>query len=425
MHEAVLAGFDGFLRERALVRSGLERHYVRWAGDFLAFASREKRSGRTLGFEEALARFLERLNAETDRPGWQIGQAKNAVRMYYYQYRGGGEGDFPAAGGALLCEEATARTRELLRVRHYSYRTEQTYLSWIWRFYDYAASHRSPDELEAGVAPEDVRDYMAHLALKKKVSASTQNQAFNALLFLFREVLGVDLGDMEKNVRARRGEKLPVVLSVEEMRRLLAACPATPRLRLELLYGAGLRLMDLCRLRVKDLDFDNGLIVVRQGKGDKDRATLLPRRVAPMLRKHLDSVRGLFDADRAAGVGPVYLPDALGRKYPNAGTEWGWQWVFPSSKLSTDPRAGVTRRHHLDPSSVHRAIKRAAAKADIAKPVSAHTLRHSFATHLLMQGVNIRQVQEYLGHAKLETTMIYTHVVKELSPQADSPLDRL
>ncbi len=183
--------------------------------------------------------------------------------------------------------------------------------------------------------------------------------------------------------------------------------------------------MDLCRLRVHDLDFDNGLIVLRQGKGDKDRATLLPKRLVPALKKHLDSVRELFRADRAAGVGPVYLPAALGRKYPNAGTEWGWQWVFPASKLSTDPRAGVTRRHHVDPSSIHRAIKQAAKKAGITKPVSAHTMRHSFATHLLMQGVNIRQVQEYLGHANVETTMIYTHVVRELSPKADSPLDRL
>ncbi len=432
MYEKVLAGFDGFLRERALVRSGLERHYVRWVGDFLAFASDEKRNGRAGGFEETLARFLERLKEKPDRPDWQIGQAKNAVRMYYYQFRGGGRGEDRSsgmesggAGGTVSCAEATNRTRDLLRLRHYSYRTEQSYLSWIWRFFDYVKGGRRDGGGDCGVAPQDVRDYMAHLALQERVSASTQNQAFNALLFLFREVLGVGLGDMDKNVRAKRGAKLPVVLSVEETRRLLEACPETQRLRIELLYGAGLRLMDLCRLRVKDLDFDNGLIIVRQGKGNKDRATLLPDRVVPGLRAHLEQVRELFRADRAAGVGPVYLPDALARKYPNAGTEWKWQWVFPSSKLSTDPRAGVTRRHHIDSSSINRAVRDAARKAGLTKLVSPHTLRHSFATHLLLQGTDIRQIQEYLGHANVETTMIYTHVVRELSPQAESPLDRL
>ncbi|NOY82745.1 MAG: integron integrase [Kiritimatiellaeota bacterium] len=309
--------------------------------------------------------------------------------------------------------------KERLRIRHYAYRTEQAYCDWVRRFFAYGC------ECSADVrSPDTVRRYLSHLAMERKVSSSTQNQAFNALLFLFREVWSIDLGDMSKGVRAKRGRKLPVVLSVEEVRRLFGCVSDSHALYVKLLYGSGLRLMELCRLRVKDLDFDNRLVFVR-GKGDKDRMTLLPDSLVGKLRAHLDDIRSLWEQDRANHVAGVYLPEGLSRKYPNAATEWGWFWVFPARDLSVDPRGNVVRRHHISGKAVQLAVKNAVRKAGIAKPASPHTLRHSFATHLLMNGTDIREIQDLLGHASLETTMIYTHVVRDLRGAAESPLDRL
>jgi integron integrase len=267
-------------------------------------------------------------------------------------------------------------------------------------------------------------DFISQLATRQHVSAGTQNQAFAALLFLYREILGVEVGDLGRTVRARRGERLPTVLSPDEVRRLLAQMSGTSRLMAEVIFGGGLRVMECCRLRVQDVDFDNELLRVR-GKGDKDRTTLLPQSVREGLRAHLARVRTLYDQDRAASVAGVHLPDALDRKYPNAGVEWAWYWVFPSKTLALDPRTNVVRRHHVSDVAIQRAVKDAVRKADIAKHASVHTLRHSFATHLLLQNVDIRQVQELLGHAHVETTMIYTHVLKELRHAPRSPLDTL
>jgi len=255
------------------------------------------------------------------------------------------------------------------------------------------------------------------------VAASTQNQAFNALLFLCREVLKMDWGDWSGTVRARQGRRLPVVLSEAEVQSVLSKMQGTAQLMARLIYGAGLRVMECCRLRVKDLDFDNNLVLVREGKGKKDRSTILPQCIREDLLAHLKRVKTLHEEDLVAGVGEVWLPDALDRKYPNAPKEWGWQYVFPSKTLSTDPRSGKVRRHHVSDNAIQAAVRSAVKIAAISKPASVHTLRHSFATTLLLHGVDLRQIQDYLGHANVETTMIYTHVVKDLRNPATSPLD--
>ena len=270
-----------------------------------------------------------------------------------------------------------------------------------------------------------VRDYLTHLAVRRKVSASTQNQAFCAILFLCREVLAIELEDLSSVTRANRGSRLPVVLSVPETAALLGAMSGMTWLMAALIYGGGLRVSECCELRVKDLDFDQGLIFVRGGKGDKDRSTLLAETGRDELRAQLRKVEAVHRADRLAGLAGVWLPGAVERKLPNAGCELSWFWVFPSPTLSTDPTVGVVRRHHVHESVIQKAVKAAAGKAGILKPVSVHVLRHSFATHLLLNGVDIRQIQEYLGHANVETTMVYTHVVKELRNPARSPLDTL
>ena len=273
------------------------------------------------------------------------------------------------------------------------------------------------------VESDVVRDYLTHLAVRQHVAASTQNQAFCAILFLCREVLGVNVETVSRGVTAKRGQRLPVVLSIPETLALLGAMSGTPRLMATLIYGGGLRVSECCELRVKDTDFAQGLVMVRRAKGDKDRSTLLAEVGREELRAHLRKAEAQHQADRQAGLAGVWMPDALDRKYPNAGREFGWFWVFPSRTLSTDPRAGVVRRHHMSDSVIQKAVKAAAQEARIHKPVSVHTLRHCFATHLLLNGVDIRQIQEYLGHANVETTMAYTHVVKEFRNPARSPLD--
>lgn len=329
----------------------------------------------------------------------------------------GGPGVMHAS--SLEAGKAVSRLRELMRLRHYSYRTEQSYIHWAERF-DGFCRERNLDWTE----PDSVRAFLSDLAIRRNVAASTQSQAFNALLLLFREVFGREFGEV-RSVRAKRGARLPVVLSEEETRAVLAQTEGTSGLILRLIYGAGLRLSEAVRLRVKDLDFDSALVIVREAKGDKDRSTLLPRVLMPELKEHLGRVRALHDQDLRLGYGEVHLPHALVAKYPNAGREWGWQYVFPAKSLSVDPRSGKVRRHHVGERVVQMAMRQAVARAGIAKPASVHTLRHSFATHLLMRGVSIREVQQYLGHSNVETTMIYTHVIRNLASTAISPLDVL
>ena len=310
--------------------------------------------------------------------------------------------------------------RDALRLRHYSRRTERAYLGWIRRYIVFHAK-RHPAEMGAA----EVSRFLSSLAVEGRVSASTQNQALAALLFLYGPVLGVELPWLDELVRAVRPERLPVVLSRDEVRAVLLVLRGTPRLMAVLLYGAGLRLLECARLRVKDLDFAANQIVVRSGKGDRDRVTLLPAVVRPALERQLARVRAQHERDLRAGAGWVELPHALARKYPNAGREWAWQWVFPATRTYTERTTSQRRRHHLHETVVQRAVYRAVREAGLTKPASCHTFRHSFATHLLEDGYDIRTVQELLGHRDVRTTMIYTHVLNRGPAGVRSPLDGL
>jgi integron integrase len=316
---------------------------------------------------------------------------------------------------------------EVARFKHYSIRTEEAYRQWVKRFLQFhrragstsAGSWRHPRELGAA----EVQSFLNDLALNQKVAVSTQNQALNALVFLYREVLHVDLGAIGEIERPRRPARLPVVLTQAEARRLLAAMTGTHQLMASLLYGTGMRLMECVRLRVKDVDFAANHILVRDGKGFKDRTTMLPDSLKAGLQMHLKRVKLLHEEDLAAGQGKVYLPFALGKKYPNAEREWGWQYVFPAAGLSRDPRSSQMRRHHVNEQGLQRAVKEAVRLAGINKPASCHALRHSFATHLMEKRYDIRTVQELLGHKDVSTTQIYTHVMANPGIGVQSPLD--
>ncbi len=309
--------------------------------------------------------------------------------------------------------------RAAIKVRRFSPRTEKAYIGWIRR---YVRHHglRHPREL----GPDEVTAFLSHLAVDGRVAASTQNQALSALLFLYRHVLEVDLPWLDGVVRAKRPQRLPVVLSRAEVRALIAQLRGPERLVASLLYGAGLRLLEAMHLRVQDLDFDRSELTVRNGKGAKDRVTLLPEALHRPLQKQLEFARGVHRADLAAGAGAVALPDAIGRKYPRAAWEWPWQWVFPATRTYLDRESGRRRRHHLHETVVQREVRAAVIRAGLARRASCHTLRHSFATHLLEDGYDIRTIQELLGHKDVSTTMIYTHVLNRGGRGVKSPLDR-
>lgn len=311
------------------------------------------------------------------------------------------------------------QVRERIRFRHYSIRTEEAYVGWIRRFILFHGK-RHPREMGAA----EVEAFLSSLATRRRVTASTQNQALSALLFLYRDVLGIELPWMEGIKRAKRPERLPVVMTAAEVKTVLARLDGQHHLMAALLYGAGLRLMECLRLRVKDVDPPARQLIVRDGKGGKDRRTVLPDNLVAPLEAQIERVREVHRQDLAAGFGAVWLPHALARKYPNAPTEIGWQYVFFAGKRSTDPRSGTTRRHHIDEKTLQRAVKRAVRDAGIEKPASCHTFRHSFATHLLEAGYDIRTIQALLGHKDVNTTMIYTHVADCGGGGVRSPLDR-
>ena len=310
--------------------------------------------------------------------------------------------------------------RDRLRVKHYSIRTETQYLQWIKRFILFH-DKRHPREMGA----VEVEAFLTHLAVAGRVAAATQNQALSALLFLYREVLNIDLPWLDKVVRAKQPQRLPVVLTRQEVTAILDRMTGVHGLMARLLYGTGMRLMECVRLRVKDVDFERAEIVVRDGKGAKDRITMLPQALIGPLQDHLRWRRQLFEDDKAKGRAAVYLPDALGKKYPNAAVDWPWQYIFPSGSYSIDPRSGEERRHHIDEKLLQRAVKKAVQASGVAKLATPHTFRHSFATHLLQSGYDIRTVQELLGHADVATTMIYTHVLNKGGRGVTSPLDAM
>ncbi len=310
------------------------------------------------------------------------------------------------------------QVRDEIRLRHYSMRTEDAYLGWIKRFILF---HRKRHPRDMGA--EEVTQFLTHLAVEGNVSASTQNQALNAILFLYRAILKIDLPWLDGIHRAKKPLRLPVVLTRDEVKRLLAQLDGTRWLIVSLIYGSGLRLTEALRLRLKDVDFHYGQLIIRDAKGQKDRVTPLPQVLVEPLRQHLVRIKELHLMDLRQGFGRVYLPDALARKYPNADREWAWQFVFPSATRSRDPRSEAVRRHHVHESAIQKAVKNAVRAGSILKPASVHTLRHSFATHLLEDGYDIRTVQELLGHNDVSTTMIYTHVLQKGGKAARSPLD--
>jgi integron integrase len=312
------------------------------------------------------------------------------------------------------------RLREALRSRHYSRRTEQTYISWVKQFIFY---HHLQHPTE--MAESEINAFLTYLAVTKKVSPSTQNQALSALLFLYRYVIGKEIGDIGEIIRARRTRHLPVVLTREEVRALLTGLQGDKRLMAGLLYGAGLRLMECLRLRVQDIDFGSNQITVRDGKGFKDRVTMLPEKTRIPLLKHLERVRSIHQRDITDGYGRVALPYALERKYPQAASEWRWQFVFPQEHRWVNSRTGRQGRHHVHESLLQKAVRDAACRAGLTKKATCHTLRHSFATHLLEEGYDIRTVQELLGHKDVRTTMIYTHVLNRGGRGVRSPMDTL
>ena len=424
MRNRILPEFEDFLLSRSLVPAKNAPFYAHWVSKFLGFSNKNQDLGPDLRVEK----FLNQLKSQKKIADWQVRQADEALRLYIHHFL---DGKTPVLSPNVPQErfpdisKILGEMREAIRIKHYSYRTECSYLEWAERFIDYTSEVKRKDVRAAGLDSGDVKDFLSFLALTRRVSSSTQNQAFNALLFLFRDVLKIELGDLSKTVRAKRGQRLPVVLSPEEVQELFKNVRGPNLLIIQLLYGAGLRLMELARLRVKDFDFGSNLIFVRASKGDKDRTTILPQKVKDILKLHIEEVKLLHDKDLAGGHGEVYLPDALERKYPNAAKEWGWQYIFPSSKLSVDPRSAKIRCHHISEKAIQNAVKEAVKKAGIVKHASVHTLRHSFATHLLMNGVNIREVQSLLGHKSVETTMIYTHVMRDMKNAPQSPLDAL
>jgi integron integrase len=312
------------------------------------------------------------------------------------------------------------RVRSVIRRKHYSHRTEDTYVSWVRRYLEFH-NWRQPSEMGRA----EIEEYLTYLAVKTRVAAATQNLAFNAILFLYREVLETPIEDRIDAIRAKKPKRLPVVMTTAEVARLLSALSGQTRLMGKIMYGSGLRLIEVLRLRVKDLDFGMGQIVIRDGKGGKDRLSVLPGGLDVQIHEHLAHIRTLHDAALSKGYGHVYLPNAIERKFPSASCDWIWQYVFPARKRTADPRTGEIRRHHFSESGLQKAVRQAAISIGITKRVTCHTFRHSFATHLLEKGYDIRTVQDLLGHKDVSTTMIYTHVLNKGGLAVQSPLDDL
>jgi integron integrase len=420
-----LTEFERHLSARKIIPENQLRYYMKWAGEFLRTCG-----GPAKATPDDIPVFAESLRLLPRIQEWQVVQAENAARLLLQMLHPTTEEtplqDRPATTGDSgddktdTWEGAIEVMRKRFRVLHYSENTDKTYTPWIHRFREFV-DHDGPGESTA----RDAKDFLTHLALRERVSASAQNQAFNALLYFFRHSLRKDLSGLADTVRARRRKPLPVVLGRDEVRRLLQAMTGTTRLMAQLVYGSGIRSRECVTLRVQDFDFERRQLVVRAGKGDKDRVTLLPRALHEPLRAHLERVRRLHGRDLAEGYGTVWLPDALDRKLPGAPTDWRWQYAFPSSTLAEDERDKVVRRFHMSRDTLRKAIQDAARRAGIAKRVGTHTLRHTFATHLLEDGVNIRIIQDLLGHRHVETTMIYTHVMQKSIDGVRSPLDAM
>ena len=400
------------------------KYYIGWLNRFLEYynGGLDGVSGDDL---KAFGDYLENGGYED----WQVKQAQEAVFLYIEKFLNhkivfkdtdiaGKNSEHQAS--VETWEEAKNIFINKMRLRHYSYNTEKSYREWIRRFLLHTRL-----TYPSKAKPEHVKRFLTYLAIERKVTSSTQNQAFNALLFFYRNVLGQDFGDFRNTIRAKKSSRVPVVLTKEEIKKVFRHLSGKPELALKLIYASGIRVSECVRLRIKDLDFGNYSLVVRSDKGDKDRVTLLPEFLHKPLKEHLQKIKEIHDMDITHGHGAVFLPDALARKYPNANKEWAWQYVFPSDNQSVDPRSGVVRRHHIGQQILQRAMKNAVRKTDIGKAASVHTLRHSFATHLLQTGYDIRTVQDLLGHKDVSSTMIYTHILKRGPHGIKSPAEFL
>lgn len=430
VQEAVIMTFSQFLKDICEIPADKLTRYERW----VAMYQDRLRSTSVNGEDPSPAPFLESLGPKVEK--WQISQARKAIQLYWYFKQRTADGQGPGGESRKQTDGAPARNvtqsltssdhailnelQRVIRLHHLAYRTEKTYRSWAVRFLLFARSRNG-----ARPSQEHLKYFLSHLAVERKVSASTQKLAFNSLLYLFRNVIAVPVKGLESVVRARSGKRLPVVLTVGEVRKVLAQLQGTDRLMASIIYGAGLRLEECLSLRIKDVDYERSCLTIRCGKGNKDRETVLPEKMVAALRSHLEKVRVMYECDRQRGVPGVQLPEALGQKFPAAGKEWRWFWVFPSRKLSIDPRSGDVRRYHVYPAGFQGAFKLAVARAGIVKNATIHTLRHSFATHLVERGYDIRTIQELLGHSDVSTTMIYTHVASRNKLGVTSPADAL
>ena len=392
------------------------RYFINWI--IRCYLYHKKDLGAKLSSEK-IQSFIRSISKSHEER--QVQQANSAINLYMFYLRRN------SICSSDRCDDAIEQWKVLademirmLRLKHRALSTEKTYLYWLRSFYHHT-NGKSPKKLDS----RDVKDFLTHLAAERKVAPSTQNQAFNALLFFYRYIIEINIDNLHDVIRAPRRRRLPVVLTPNEIGDLLNHMKGINLLMARLIYGCGLRLQECLNLRIKDLDFNRRRVIIRGGKGDKDRETMLPDSLEKDLYQHIKKLWSLFVQDDKANVPGVYLPYALQRKYPNAGKEWSWQWVFPSHALSADPVSGIIRRHHVHPSVLQKHIKRAAKKAQIVKRVTVHTLRHSFATHLLENGYDIRTIQELLGHTSLRTTMIYTHVAGKNLYGVKSPLDQL
>ncbi len=389
-------------------------YYLTWVTRFHDFC--DIKPGLPFSSDD-IHRYLKKLSRTYE--DWQVQQASDAIGLYRICQRH--KSSTPVQNSAAPVKQWKAVADEMIRMirlRHLSRRTETTYMGWIRSYYRFLKG-KSPHQLNQ----TDVKDYLTHLAADRKVAAATQNQAFNAVLFLYRHILSIEIDTLDDVVRAKQNRRLPVVLTQEEIGKLFQYIRGTNLLMAKTIYGGGLRLRECLNLRIKDVDFKRHRLIVRAGKGDKDRETLMPKQIKEDLGDQVRKAWALHAQDQENNVPGVYLPHALERKYPNAGKEWYWQWVFASHKLSIDPRSKIMRRHHLHPTNLQRAIKKATGQGGIGKRVTVHTLRHSFATHLLENGYDIRTVQELLGHSSIKTTMIYTHLSQKNLMGVKSPLD--
>ncbi|MCX6353457.1 MAG: integron integrase [Candidatus Aureabacteria bacterium] len=407
--------FKDFLVNKAHIKDQYIPYYLKWVSDCYLFIGEAETS--VLSTEQK-QRFLKHLSKTHE--DWQVNQADNSLRLYSF-FISSGEKERSSHAPAVENEWVKIETqmREALRLRHRSYSTEKSYLMWVRSFRGFVKG-KSPSQLNAA----DLQNFLSSLAVERRVSPATQNQALNALIFLYRYVIEKQIGDKELNaVRAVYRRRLPVVLTPKEAHAIFDRLTGLHRLMAMLIYGCGLRLAECLNVRIKDVDLEQSMLIVRAGKGDKDRRTVLPETLKDDLIKHISETRDLYDHDRINDLPGVCLPGALEKKYPNAGKEWGWFWLFPAKSLSVDPRSHVVRRHHVFPGTLQKAFKSAVGATGITKSASVHTLRHSFATHLLEKGYDIRTIQELLGHQNLQTTMIYTHVATKNILGVRSPLD--